>query len=359
MKLKSIKQNRVMKKLLIFGFILISINVHSQITIHFKDTISKKPSPYIMVLNENKEIIGSSNEAGEIYLEKNNKLTDKIFIESIFYEKKELLINKLENNSIVLLEPKINLLNEVEIDNKKKYLVLTGYYRIYNLIDNDLNTFVDAEVKYIFNNNSIEKKVLNFRIFDTITPKNYKLYPYYWVPNLEKTSVFESLNSKFHLIKNEEKGFINIVGKKDGELYGTIRTDINFKNKSNIAIRINKGFKHFNGISVEEYNNEELITTSIKDLKYRFENLRREITAVDIKSNPLLKEKEKIFTRRELFIQTVDYISKEEYKKLKNKGYKDTSISHYTKEFWNNLETFIPLDSLIEKQLNEILIERK
>jgi hypothetical protein len=348
-----------MKKLLIFGFILFSINIHSQITIHFKDTISKKPSPFIMVFNENKEIIGYSNELGEIHLEKNNKLTDKIFIESIFYEKKELLINKLDNNSIVLLEPKINVLNEIEIDNNKKYLVLTGYYRIYNLIDNDLNTFVDAEVKYIFKNNSIEKKVLNFRIFDTIRPKDYKSYQYFWVSDLEKSSLFETLNSKFHLINNEEKKIINIVGKKDGEIYGTIRTDKNFKTKSNIVIKIFKGFKHFNGISVEEYNNEELLTTTIKDLKYRFENLTRQITDVDIKSNPLLKEKEKIFSKRELFIQSVDYLSKEEYKKLNKLGYKDTTISHYTKEFWKDLETFTPLEPSIEKQLNDILVERK
>lgn len=348
-----------MKKSLIPLFIFFLGSVHSQITLHFKDTISKKPSPYVMVFNGSKEIIGTSNELGEIYLEKNNKLTHKIFIESIFYEKKEIVSNKLENNTIILLEPKVNLLNEVEIDDKNKFIVLTAYYRIYNLVDDVLKTFVDSEVKYIFNNNSFQKKVLNFRIFDTISSKEYKKFDFYWVPNLKKTSLFESLNSKFHLIKDIEKGFINIIGKKDKKVYGTISEDLNLNNKSNIQIRILRGTKYFDGITTEEYNNEDLLKTTIRDLKYRYKIFERDITAYDIKTNPLLKGKEKIFSKREMFIQSVDYVSKEEYKKIMKKGFKDTTISHYTKEFWKKLETFTPLDPSVEKQLNNILVERK
>lgn len=359
MKLKSNKQNKAMKKLLISLFIFFSVSAHSQITLHFKDTISKKPSPFVMVLNENKEIIGSSNEAGEVYLEKNNNLTDKIFIESIFYEKKEIVINKLENNTIIFLKSKVNLLDEVEIDDKNRFMVLTAYFRIYNLTDDILSSFVDAEVKYIFKNNSIKKKVLNFRIFDTIQPKEYKLKNPYWIPNLEKKSLFERLNSNFHLIEDEETGNINIVGKKDSELYGTIRSDLNSKKNSNIIITALKESKHFNNINFEEYNTKELLNTTIKDLKYRCTILNRVVTANYIKINPLLKGRKKMLTKKETFVQSVDYVSKKEYKKIMKKGFKDTSISHYTKEFWKNLKTFTPLDPLIEKQLDEILVERK
>jgi hypothetical protein len=312
-----------------------------------------------MFLNENKEIIGTSNELGEIYFDHDVKLTGKIFLESIFYEKKEILASKLENNKTILLTPLVNLLDVVEIDNKKKYAVLTAYYRIYNLIDGDLVTFVDAEVVYIIKKNSVQKKVLNFRMFDTVSRENYKKHKYYWIPELKKTSLFETLNSKFHLIKDEKKNLINIVGIKNRELYGTIRTDLNSENKSNIKIKIIKWTKYFNNISVEEYNSKELLKTTIKDLKYRYKNLKRDVTAYDIKVNPLLKGRKKIESIRELFIQNVEYLSKQEYKKIMKMGYKDTSISHYTKEFWKNLETFTPLDPLIEKQLNDILVERK
>lgn len=349
-----------MKKIFILlFFVLFSICSYSQITIRFQDTLSNRPSPYIMVLNEKNEIIGTSNELGEIYLEKNNELTAKIYVESIFYEKKEIVINQLEESTVLFLRPKVNLLNEVEINNDKKYLVLTAYYRIYNLVDNVLNTFVDAEVKYIFKNNSIEKKVLNFRIFDTVASKDFKSKNPYWIPNLEKTSLFEELNSKFHLIKDNEKGLINIVDKKDRELYGSINTEINLKNKSNIVIRISKGSKYFNGISIEEYNNEELLKITVKDLKYRCKIFERDIIPIDIKTNPLLKDKEKLLSKREMFIQGIEFISKEEYKKLMKMGYKDTSRSHYTKEFWKNLETYTPLDLLLKKQLNDMLVERK
>ncbi|AMC11876.1 hypothetical protein Lupro_11635 [Lutibacter profundi] len=311
-----------------------------------------------MVFNENKEIIGTSNVIGEIYLEKNNKLTDKIFIESIFYEKKEIVINKVEDNSIILLKPKVNLLDEVEIDYKKKYIVLTAYYRIYNSRDDVLVSFVDAEVKYIIKKNSIQKKVLNFRIFD-VASKDEKINPY-WVDKLKKTSLFETLNSKFHLIKDEEKGVINIVGKKNNKVYGTIKPDFNnINNKSNIVIDITNETDKIIGTAREEYNNEELLKTTIKDLKYWSRINIRTVTPKYIKIDSTLKGTKKMFNKREIFIQSLEYVSKEEYKKLKKKGYKDTSVSHYTKEFWKNLEIFTPLDPLIEKQLNEILVERK
>lgn len=346
-----------MKKLYIL--ILFSVNIHSQITLQFKDTISNKPSPYIMVFNENKEIIGTSNELGEIYFEDDVKLTGKIFLESIFYEKKEVSASKIENNKTILLTPLVNLLDVIEIDNKKKYAVLTAYYRIYNLIDEDLVTFVDAEVEYIIKKNSIQKKVLNFRIFDTISRDNYKKNNPYWVDKLKKTSFFETLNSRFHLIKDEENGIIKVVGKKDREIHGTIKTGLNVNNKSNIFLDVTNETDKIIGIAREEYSNIELLKTTIKDLKYWSRINIRTVTPKYIKINPYLEGKEKLFNKREIFIQSVEYISKEEYKNLKMKGYKDTSISHYTKEFWKNLETFIPLEPSIEKQLNEILVERK
>jgi len=348
-----------MKKLLILSFILFFVSVHSQITLYFKDSISKAPSPFIMVFNEQQEIIGTSNELGKLSVGNRSKFTSKLFLESIFYEKKEISSDKLENNTIILLTPMVNLLDEVEINYKRKYKVLTAYYRVYNLSDDVLDSFVDAEVKYIIKKNSIERKVLNFRIFDTISTKKYKLITPYWVPNLKKTSLFEKLNSKFHLIKDKEKGFINIIGEKDSKLYGTIRAELNLKNKSNLIIGPLRWSKYFNNIYIEEYYNDELLKTTIEDLKYRGKISERNVTTDYIKQNPLLKGKEKLVHKNDMFIQSVKYISKEEYKKLMKKGYKDTSISHYTKEFWKNLETFTPLDPLVEKQLNEILIERK
>lgn len=348
-----------MKKSLLYLFFFFTVFGHSQFTLNFKDTISHNPSPYITVFNGINEIIGTSNELGEIYFPMNSKLTNSIFIESIFYEKKALIVKELTNNTTIFLTPKVNLLDEVNLDNKNKYAVLTAYYRNCDLVDDELIVFMDAEVKYVIKKNSIETITLNFRIFDTITPKNYKSYKYYWIPKLNRRSLFENLNSQFHLSKNEEDGFINIVGRENKELYGTVRNHINSKHNSNKQIRVLKSAKLFNGISLEEYNNEEILKTTIKDLKYRFEHSTRNIDANYIKSNPLLKGKKLLINKRELFIQSVEYITKEEYKKLKKKIYQDTSVSFYTKEFWENLGTFTPLDPSIEKQINTILIERK
>ncbi|MDC9723628.1 MAG: hypothetical protein PSN34_12775 [Urechidicola sp.] len=349
-----------MKKLLIPCLILFSIIVHSQTTLYFKDTVSNKPSSYVMVLNENEEIIGTSNEDGEIYFDEGVKLTSRLFLESIFYERRELLISEIKNNTTILLIPLVNLLDEVEIENKKKYLVLTAYYRIYNTVDGVLQSFFDYEIKYVIKKNSIQRIVLNNRIFDTISNENYKKDKRpFWRSDLKKKSLFVRLNSNYHLINDSEDGVINIVDKKTKEVYGTVKRELNINNQSNILVYLEKEYENSIGIAREEYNNEDLLKTTIKDLKHSSRTSIRTVTPKYIKISPSLKGKEKIVTKKERFIQSVEYVTKEEYKKILKMGYKDVSVSHYTKEFWKNLETFTPLDSLIEKQLNTILVERK
>ncbi|PCI10527.1 MAG: hypothetical protein COB73_03350 [Flavobacteriaceae bacterium] len=334
--------------------------MHSQTTLYFKDTISNKPSSYIMVLNEDKEIIGTSNEFGKIHFDDNVNLTNKLFLESIFYEKKVVLKKEIKNNTTILLNPLVNLLDEVEIENKKRYPVLTVYYRIYNTVDGVLNSFFDYEIKYVIKKNSTQRIVLNNRILDTISNENYKKDKRpFWRDKLKNKPVFETLNSNYHLINDEKKGVIGIVDKKTKEGYGTIKIELNSNNKRNIIIDFERKSENSIGIYREEYNNSNLLKTTFKDLRYRSEIFIRKVTPLYIKYDPLLKGKKEMFNKREFFIQSVEYITKEEYKKIMRLGYKDVSVSHYTKEFWKNLENFTPLDTLIEKQLNTILVERK
>lgn len=347
-----------MRKLILLYFLFFITCGFSQTKLVFIDSISNEPSPYIMLFNEDNKIIGTSNELGEITIEDSLSLTNKIFLRNIFYESKELLINNFGSNETILLNPIVNLLDEVKID-LNKYIVLTAYYRIYNLVDDILTSFVDAEVKYIIKKNSIQKKILNCRIFDTIPVSEYNLKAKnpYWISDLKKTSLFEKLNSKFNLIKDKECDIINIIGKEDKLLYATIK--VNSKNASNIKIETLRRSKYFDGIKEEEYNNEELLKVTIKDLKYRSKEKQLIVTDDYIKFNPLLKGKEIMFNKREIFVQSVEYVSKDEYKKIKKMGYKDTSISHYKKEFWKGLDNYKPLDSLIEEQIKTNLVERK
>ncbi|MFK5878654.1 MAG: hypothetical protein QM478_04055 [Flavobacteriaceae bacterium] len=349
-----------MKKILLFSFILFSICVHSQTTLYFKDTISNKPSSYIMVLNEEREIIGTSNEFGEIHFDADINLSSKLFLESIFYERKVVMKSEFKNNKTILLKPLVNLLDEVEIENKKRYPVLTVYYRIYNSVDGVLNSFFDYEIKYVIKKNSTQRIVLNNRILDTISNENYKKDKRpFWRDKLKIKPVFETLNSNYHLINDEKKGVIDIVDKKTKEGHGTIKIELNSNNKRNIIIDFEKEYENSIGIYREEYNNCDLLKTTFKDLRYRSETSIRKVTPSYIKYDPLLKGKKEMLHKREFFIQSVEYITKEEYKKIMKLGYKDVSVSHYTKEFWKKLENFTSLDPLIEKQISTVLVERK
>jgi len=312
-----------------------------------------------MVLNDKNEIIASSNDLGIVVLKDEIKSTNKIIFRSIFFDKKEINLKKLQKNNTVFLKPKVNVLGEVVVTgNQKKYLVITAYYRIYNIIDGILDSFVDAEVKYLKKKESFQKKALNFRIFDTFPKEKYKDATPFWITNLNSKTLFDRANKKYYLVKKEEN-IVNIIGKKDNKVYGTIKTGLNLTHNSNILINVIKDYKNFSITDIEEYKNDKFLTTNIKDLKYQSRTSRVIITPKMIKISPILKGKKIKINKRELFIQSVDYITKSEYKRIMKMGYKDTSISHYTKKFWKNLETFTPLDPLIEKQLNTILVERK
>jgi len=350
-----------MKENILYLFILLSSsNIYSQITLKLIDSISKKPATYVMVLNDKDEIIASSNDLGIAILNDELKLTNKIIFESVFFENKEINLEKSLNNSTILLKSKVNVLDEVVItaNPKKKYLVLTAYYRIYNIIDGVLISFVDAEVKYIKKKKYFQKKVLNFRIFDTIPKVKYKDVTPYWVQKLSSKTLFEKTNKKYYLRKNDGNA-INIIEKKYNKIHGIIKEDTTLKHGSNIVIHIVEKELNYVNTYIEEYNNEELLATNIKNLKYQSTTSQVDITPKMIKLSPTLKNKKKIINKKELFIQNVDYITKEEYKKILKMGFKDTSTSHYNKTFWENLKIFSPLEPLIKKQLYEFLKERK
>lgn len=350
-----------MKNRIFFLFVLISINIYPQTALYIKDSISKKPAPYIMVLNENNEILTSSNELGKVLIDEGSHLTKRIFLQSIFYEKKEIVLKNLKNKSTIFITPKVNKLDEVVLTNPKgKYLLLTAYYRIYNMTDGVLSTFVDAEVKYIKKGKSFKKKVVNFRIFDKIPKEKYKKVNPYWVPNLHNETFFKNSNSKFYLLKKDNEDFIKIIDKKSKKVLGTIKTKSNLNHNSNIIITANeeKG-DYYNIINTEEYKNDILLNTSIKDLKYKYMIIKRRVTPKRIKILPDLKGKKLQTNVKEIFIQSADYITKKEYREIMKKGYKNTTVSHYTSNFWKNLKIFTPLDPALKKQLEEDLVERR
>ena len=346
-----------MRELFVIYSMLFSTGIFSQTKLFFKDSITREPAAFVMVINEKGKVIGTSNELGEIYLENIDGSINEIFIKSIFYEKKGIPISKLKNNKIILLKPLVNSLEEVVI-NSKKYLVLTAYCRVYNLIDDDLKSFVDAEVKYIIKDNSIQKRVLNYRIFDAIPTSEYrsKNKNPYWIPDLKKTSLFEKLNSKFNLI--EDSNSIKIVGREDNALYGVIEVGRG-DDKSNIEIEAFKNSKYFDKINKETYYNDELLKVTIKDLKYQNKESTRNINDAYVKIDSLLRGKEKLFFRSEIFIQDFEYLSRDEYKEIKKIKHKDHSVSYYRREFWKGLNNYTSLAPLIEKQINEVLIMRK
>lgn len=340
-----------MKKLILFLFLTNLTSIFSQTKLTFKDSTSKEPISFLTIFNEKNQEIATSNEKGEIFIKDIFELTNIIYAKSLFYEEKKIELSKLKEDEIILISPKINLLDEVEVSSGK-YVVLTAYYRAFNFNNKKIASFVDAEIKFIIKNNSIQKRIINHRIFDTTPKEEYNIssknpFSFY---NLEETSLLKMLILKFNLVKSNENDIINIIGKKDKKLYGNIKRISNPSTNSNIRIDVSKRSKYFDGIQVEEYYNEDLLKVTVKDLKYRCTEFEHE-GIIDGK-------KIEYFHKRELFVQNVEYLSEDEFKKIIKLKNNDISTSHYTKEFWKNLNSFTPLNSVLESQIQN-LVERK
>lgn len=331
---------------------LLQSNLFSQKTILFKDSITNKPCPEILVLDDKGKLLGVSNKLGEVYLE--NRLVKKIRIDDLSYGKKEILI-KVNKKQEVLLNSFVNRLKDVHLTTKK-YMVLTTYYRSYNMIDQTLRNFKDAEVKFIFKKERlIDNIILNHRIFNNTPDIDYDPGGYPYTPNLEKYTLLEKSIKHFDLVKSEQPDIINIVNKKNGEKYGTLTK----KEKNIVQLDVIKNSKYFNRITLEKYQSNNLKAINNKKLKYKLFVHLRKVTKKYIDEDPYFFGKKEFLYKREFFIQNVNYLTKKEYKELKKRNQNFNTVSDYSKEFWKNLSNYELLPLNLRKQLQTKLSERK
>lgn len=106
----------MLKKIILVLIISITQQLcHSQ-SYFVKDSISKKNIPYASIQYLNSDEGTYSNEKGMFYLNKN--ISDSIKISCLNYYPLKLAISELKDN--IFLNPKVEILDEITITNKKK-----------------------------------------------------------------------------------------------------------------------------------------------------------------------------------------------------------------------------------------------
>jgi hypothetical protein len=107
----------LIRPILLFAFILILFNAHSQFNGIVKDSVTQQPVPFVNIWIDGETIGTTSNENGE-YLFKQDIIGKRIVLSSIGYKKKTIVV--ISEEQVILLQPEAVHLREVIVKAKRK-----------------------------------------------------------------------------------------------------------------------------------------------------------------------------------------------------------------------------------------------
>ncbi len=156
--------------LILFSF-LSFIKLNAQILV--VDSNTSEPIPFVEVYAENGMYLGNANNMGIMPPLLSEKIKSysglvNVILQHLSYEKLSIDKNSFLGKTKILLKPKIILLEELVVKppNKQKALVISGYYRSYQLKGGRLEYFSDGKVELLYENP--EGQGLNKRLHERV-----------------------------------------------------------------------------------------------------------------------------------------------------------------------------------------------
>lgn len=330
----------------------------------FIDSESNFPIQGIQIFTDRGNFIGSSDINGSLFI--NTKSLQDFNINSIYtfndkYSTRIFQINNLPFKCSLSLRKEISL-DEVIVSKKtnKEDVVLKGFFRSWQLVNNKLVKYGDGVIYYKIPNNEeindfntgIKKFIENYRTFkiDSIKSKSkiisFRGLDDYLSVDIPIRNIIERLSNIYSVKKIND--YYSDVYEGDSKI-GFVKYNDNFPTELNIKHNFEDNekikilFWKFSG----SYNNIEKWRqlNDKKYLKYLFYNSK------NIKID---KEKKEINieTTTEIFIDDTIYEIKELPKIFKSKLDKDKSF--YSSNYWENLTMKNPLPEYIKNQLINI-----
>lgn len=321
------------------------------------DSVNKESVPYVEIFTEEGIYLGNADEKGIIslrILEKimQSKESTVLVFNQMAYKKLTIQSKDIANLKAISLQPKEIELNEVVISplNSAAILVLTGYYRSYQLKNGQLEYFSDGKIELAYGPN--ESKGLNKRLSERT----------WFNPNIKSES-----NIIINMVGPPVPDFNTIVKIKEDKkksIYTLLQSN---KNKNLTIVEVLKN--DFENVkTIKALGNKSII--NFHKEKFGFatshsENLNANY--LDYYSiNKSLKFKCKdcdvfqdYFMQSEVFITNVQYydtFSKKEYSKFT--GY--PRYSHFEKDYWSDAEKhslFQPLNKNIKTELLKLTLK--
>lgn len=361
-------------KYLILILLLTYQTVYAQIRI--VDSRNGNPIAFAHVILKDAVIGTTSNVNGEIVLKdlakKNIDDHEKITIQHVAYDNLELTYAELKKTNKIQLNERTILLNEVIVGSNQKidYIVLKGFYRSYQLNNNNLKYYTDGIVAYYIplKSNDFSFKLLEYRSF-----RNPKLLESKktssvsvemvtaGVPYIEAGLLLSEIKSKYTVNDLGNNKEIMVANTKIGYIQENLNNKSLLISIDKIAPKPEKVYK-FLGNTSRIQNiliSENYKSTDYNLLSKELLESRKEYRKLYFKSKKE-KTEELIESIHEFYTFDVSYINKQEYKTVNAEKHTGLRQSHsYQTEYWREISQKykIPdLSSAIESELNKTLI---
>lgn len=363
-------------KLYCLALSLFCIQPISSQDLFLKDSLTGRGIPFANIISSDGKLVGLSNINGNInknkILKSLKEKSNKLIIQHLSYNNYNISVESFKDADTLKMNKRQNLLPEVTAipENKKvyDYIVITGYYRCYQLEDSITKYYKDGIVEFYIpkKGKNIKRIVLNSRYFlnkELIEQQKTRKFMVNIngtvIPNLNQGSILDELGKQY--TTKEYQGAKLIL--RSDSVVGTLRPDSS-RGLINIYVdliapqneEIHNLFNYTSRITniniSENYWSGEISSFSKSDLESKKEYRKlffkhkkdKSETAIDIIS--------------ELYIVDKKYVSKEDYSKKKKVS--DQSYSSvFSNEYWNDLSRYnIPqLSEPIKLLLDDKLIK--
>jgi len=362
------------KIVLIISILFLATSLKGQVSL--LDSVTNEPIVGANVYSSDGLLLGVSDINGIMGKSiLNTPSPDKILIQHVSYNNKEISFQTWNQSRTILLTPRTIQLDSVVVKTKNNYdyVVLKGYFRTYDLSNNKPKYFYDGIIEFYIplkNGKKVYHKLLAYRLFANQEALNEfvqlfgkkfldspKIFP------LKQESYMNYLPKDYELIDTGDKiaimrnglsmGFVQKTKAGNTQLYFDKVPPQSKISRSLFGI---KG-EQYRGLILENYAGTNIKNPSLANLISR---IRSTVGAVQRKKGNGFIPME---TFEEFYVLDRTYLLKNDVDRLKNTFKKSIWLdekSSYSENFWTDLDRYgiPPLPSHISKQLNGSLKEK-
>ena len=358
---------------LIISIFFLTTSIKGQVMLI--DSITNEPIVGANMYSKNGLSLGLSDIYGVIKTNTILNNSDKILIQHISYDNKEISAQILNKSNKILLNPRQISLDSIVVQNPKNYdyVVLKGYFRTYDLFNNKPRYFYDGIIEYyipIRSKGKVYHKLLAYRLFEnkeavkeyiqifgkalSDPPKTLTLASESSINQLPEDIKFIYQGDKISFIKKGlNMGFIQKTKDGNTQFYFDMVPPQSKISRSFLKIR----GEQYRGLILENYSESNIKNPSQKNLISRTRSTAGTVQRKKANGFIPMETFEEFYVLERKFLQKADV---DNLKKSFTKSIYLDEKSNYSTKFWMDLEHYNipPLSKNIIKQLNSVLEEK-